>query len=158
MKRTAAGSRASAVHNEFKCLSFVDTDGIACAIVVSETYDERPGYSALGKTFQFVRKSEIYNKFRATWAKADKDMNYTELESGINEIMKQYMDPLKADKLLAIKYELEETKQIMYKNIDDLLAANEKIEDLVQKSQDLSDLSKGMARKAKDLNRCCIIL
>ncbi len=85
-------------------------------------------------------------------------MNYKELEGGMAEIMKQYMDPLKADKLLAIKYELEETKQIMYKNIDDLLAANEKIEDLVQKSNDLAELSKGMARKAKDLNRCCIIL
>jgi SMC interacting uncharacterized protein involved in chromosome segregation len=105
-----------------------------------------------------VRKSEIYSTFKSTWAKADKDMNYKELESGLKEIMTQYMDPLKADKLLAIKYELEETKQILYKNIDDLLAANERLEDLVQKSEDLAALSKGMARKAKDLNRCCIIL
>ncbi len=85
-------------------------------------------------------------------------MNYKELDAGMIEIMMQYMDPLKADKLLAIKYELEETKQIMYKNIEDLLAANERLEDLVQKSQDIADLSKGLARKSKDLNRCCIIL
>lgn len=139
-------------------MTFVDTEGLAVAIVVSKTYDERPGFSALGKTMQLVRKSEIYSKFKATWAKSDKDMNYKELDGELNEIMKQYMDPLKADKLLAIKYELEETKQIMYKNIDDLLAANEKLEDLIQKSEDLAALSKGMARKAKDLNRCCVIL
>lgn len=139
-------------------MSFVDNDNIACAIVVTKNYDERPGYSALGKTLQFIKNSEIYKKFKSTWSAADKDMAYKELESGMAEIMKQYMDPLKADKLLAIKYELEETKQIMYKNIEDLLESNERLEDLVQKSQDIADLSKGLARKAKDLNRCCTIL
>lgn len=41
------------------------------------------------------------------------------------------------------------------KNIDQMLDNNEKLEDLVSKSNDLSIQSKTFAKKSKEMNSCC---
>ncbi|SNW62648.1 Synaptobrevin/VAMP-like protein [Orpheovirus IHUMI-LCC2] len=62
------------------------------------------------------------------------------------------------DKMLKIRKELEETKDILYKTVDDILERGEKLEILIDKTNDLSVHSKIFAKKSRDLNRCCIIL
>ncbi|CAF1698565.1 unnamed protein product [Brassica oleracea var. botrytis] len=47
-------------------------------------------------------------------------------------------DPAEADKLLKIQRELDETKIILHKTIDSVLARGEKLDSLVEKSSDLS--------------------
>jgi synaptobrevin family protein YKT6 len=77
---------------------------------------------------------------------------------GIDQVLAKYQNPTEADKVLKIQKELEETKQIVVKNIDQLLERGEKLDDLAQKSNDLSFQSKAFASRAEDLNRCCVIL
>ena len=62
------------------------------------------------------------------------------------------------DKITQINNDLEETKQVLITSIEKMLERGEKIEDLVEKSEYLSNSSKTFAIKAKKLNRCCIIL
>lgn len=62
------------------------------------------------------------------------------------------------DKMLKIRQELQETKDILYKTVDDILERGEKLEVLIDKTNDLSAHSKIFAKKSRDLNRCCIIL
>jgi len=68
-----------------------------------------------------------------------------------------YQDPSKADKIHAINHELDETKKIMYKNIEKILDRGIKIDQLVEKSKDLSLSSKKFYKQSKNMNRCCII-
>ncbi|RYR68093.1 hypothetical protein Ahy_A03g014561 isoform E [Arachis hypogaea] len=50
-------------------------------------------------------------------------------------------DPAEADKLLKIQRELDETKIILHKTIDSVLARGERLDSLVEKSSDLSAAS-----------------
>ncbi|KAL9324045.1 hypothetical protein ACSQ67_008902 [Phaseolus vulgaris] len=52
-----------------------------------------------------------------------------------------HQDPAEADKLLKIQRELDETKIILHKTIDSVLARGEKLDSLVEKSSDLSAAS-----------------
>ncbi|XP_039123125.1 VAMP-like protein YKT61 isoform X5 [Dioscorea cayenensis subsp. rotundata] len=47
-------------------------------------------------------------------------------------------DPAEADKLLRIQRDLDETKIILHKTIDGVLAQGEKLDSLVEKNSDLS--------------------
>jgi len=61
-------------------------------------------------------------------------------------------------KIKQIQTELEEVKYIMINNIETILERGEKMEDLLIKTQYLSDASKQFVIETKKLNRCCIIL
>tara|TARA_B110000879_G_scaffold208453_1_gene294083 strand:- start:3278 stop:3877 length:600 start_codon:yes stop_codon:yes gene_type:complete len=66
-----------------------------------------------------------------------------------------YQDPENVDKVLAINNALDETKKIILKNIDKVLARGNDINILVKKSNDLSKSSKKFYKAAKKVNRCC---
>ncbi|KAF2317077.1 hypothetical protein GH714_011574 [Hevea brasiliensis] len=64
--------------------------------------------------------------------------------SVLNQVLDEYqknLDPAEADKLLKIQRELDETKIILHKTIDSVLARGEKLDSLVEKSSDLSAAS-----------------
>jgi len=89
------------------------------------------------------------------WASLSADTHFT--VEGLPELLKEYQDPAKADKITAIKKDLDDTSQIVMKSIDQLLERGEKLEDLVDRSEDLSFQSKAFAKKAEDLNSCCTL-
>ncbi len=70
----------------------------------------------------------------------------------------QYQQPDKVDNIMQIEKDLDETKAVLVKSIDQLLVRGEKLEDLAQKSQDLSFQSKAFMKKSEDLNSCCTII
>ena len=57
--------------------------------------------------------------------------------------MKEYDEPEKADDLTKIQDELKETKAVLHKTIESVLARGEKLDDLVAKSDQLSFASRG---------------
>ena len=67
----------------------------------------------------------------------------------------RYQDPAAADKLLQIQRELDETKIVLHKTIDSVLARGEKLDNLVEKSSDLSLASQMFYKQAKKSNSCC---
>jgi hypothetical protein len=67
----------------------------------------------------------------------------------------KYQDPAAADKLLQIQRELDETKVVLHKTIDSVLARGEKLDNLVEKSSDLSMASQMFYKQAKKSNSCC---
>jgi synaptobrevin family protein YKT6 len=81
------------------------------------------------------------------WASqtADKSISVPQLA----ELLKQYQNPQQVDQLMKIQADVDETKEIMVKNIDKLLDRNEKLEDLVAKSDDLSLQSKTFMKQSK---------
>lgn len=93
---------------------------------------------------------------RDAWkaVKADHGLRYAALDSTLAE----YQDPAKVDKIMKLDKQLAETKDILYKTIDAVLARGEKLEDLVEKSDHLSQQSKLFYKQAKKTNSCCSIM
>ncbi len=62
------------------------------------------------------------------------------------------------DKIDKIHKQLDDVKEIMHRNIEDVLNRGEKIDNLMIKADHLSQSSKTFYVGAKKLNRCCTIL
>ena len=64
--------------------------------------------------------------------------------------------PHEADKLLQIEKDLHEVKEIIHKNLADLLKKGEQLDELMVKSKDLNKVSVEFYKKAKKQNsKCC---
>ena len=75
----------------------------------------------------------------------------------VDEAIVKYQDPAQADSLTRIQQELEQTKVVLHKSIDSMLERGEKLDTLVEKSNDLNRQSKQFYKVAKKNNACCII-
>ena len=72
--------------------------------------------------------------------------------------MREWQNPLEADKLLRIEKELQEVQDIVHQNLQDLLKRGEAMDELMQKSSDLNKTSVEFYKKAKKANSgCCNI-
>jgi synaptobrevin family protein YKT6 len=76
---------------------------------------------------------------------------------GIEKLVSSPHQP-ELDKIGAIQRDLDVTKTTLLQGLDSLLARGEKLEDLVERSDQLSMTSKLFLREAKKTNRCCAIL
>jgi len=109
--------------------------------------------------FQFLKDAlELFGqRYKdTTWAGAFSDMNLK--VPGIEELLKKYQNPEEVDKLMKIRRDLDDTKEILIKSMDQLLARGEKLDELIQLSSDLSFQSKAFAKRTEELNSCCVIL
>ena len=72
-----------------------------------------------------------------------------------NKLLQQFQDPAQADQLTRIMNELEQTKLVLHETIEAALERGQKIDELMQKSNDLSGSSKMFFKTAKKQNQCC---
>ena len=56
---------------------------------------------------------------------------------------------------MVIEKELQSVTELMRKNLADMLRKGEKLDELMQKSKDLSGISVSFYKKAKKNNHCC---
>lgn len=79
-------------------------------------------------------------------------------DNDLKSIWKKYSNVADADKIGQVQKELDETKVIILESLQKLQIRGESLEQLVLKSDELSNSSKMFMQKSKDLNRCCIIV
>ena len=72
--------------------------------------------------------------------------------------MAKYQDPVNADQIMKIQKNLDETRDVLHKTIDSVLERGEKLEDLVERSGELSAQSKLFYKQAKRANSCCVVI
>lgn len=149
-QNTPAGTRQTIEmkDNPYVVHCYVRLDGLAASVISDKEYSERVAFSLIN---EIMREYEATNK--GAWKAEQKDKN--EEPKFLQEYIKKYQDPTEADKLLKIQKNLDEVKGIMHKNIDELLKRGVKLDDLMQKSEDLSATSVVFYQKSKDTNRCC---
>jgi synaptobrevin family protein YKT6 len=75
----------------------------------------------------------------------------------VEEYLAKYQDPAAADKVTKIQKDLDETTEILHKTIDSVLERGVKLDNLVERSDDLSKQSKMFYKQAKKTNSCCVI-
>ncbi|KMV66417.1 synaptobrevin/VAMP-like protein [Encephalitozoon cuniculi EcunIII-L] len=73
----------------------------------------------------------------------------------IEKLIEEYKDPASKHTLLQIQNEVEETKGALSKTLMAVLERNDKLEDLVAKSEHLCYETKLLFKSAKKKNRCC---
>ena len=76
----------------------------------------------------------------------------------VTAVFEQFYDPKQGDQLTRIQKDLEDTQEILEKALEDLLERGEKLDDLLQSSQDMSATSKQFVRQANSMNGCCSLL
>jgi len=76
----------------------------------------------------------------------------------LKDYLTKYQDPHQADSIMKIQKELDETKIVLHKTIESVLQRGEKIDDLVAKSDGLSNQSKMFYRKQDPERTFCFFL
>ncbi|KAF0775266.1 hypothetical protein AaE_001034, partial [Aphanomyces astaci] len=159
IKRTPKGQRQSIQHEgtnhiyvsvKYNCHVYVRQDGLAGIVVCDQEYPPRVAFALMNKFLEEFNK-ETNGEWRTSPSAANPDW------APLVKALEDYQDPSKADKISAIQKELDETTAVLSKTIDSVLERGEKLDDLVQKSQDLSSQSKVFYKQAKKTNSCCIL-
>lgn len=136
-KRTEAGQRQSITHEGYVVHCYVRSDGLGATVTTDLDYPARVAFVLIGQLLEdFVE----HVGGDANWK------NVTQPESvafpKLEEYLQKYQDPAAADKVTKIQKDLDETTQILHKTIDSVLERGVKLDNLVERSNDLSAQSK----------------
>ncbi|KAM7268771.1 hypothetical protein ACFE04_010937 [Oxalis oulophora] len=132
-RRTPPGQRQSVQHEEYKVHAY-NRNGLIALGFMDDHYPVRSSFSLLNQVLDEYQKN-----FGESWRTVQEDK--TEEWPYLKDALSKFQDPAEADKLLKIQRELDETKIILHKTIDSVLARGEKLDSLVEKSSDLSAAS-----------------
>lgn len=154
-ERTVQGSRQSVEGNsestglKMNVVFHAHTtlEGLGVVVVTDTEYPVRVAYSLINKSLEAF--SKVYPK--SVWLQTSLSLNCEQLK----ELLERFKDPKKADPILQVQEELNETKIVVHNAIEKVLQRGEKLEDLVSKSEQLSGMSKAFYKDAKKANACC---
>eukprot|EP00252_Welwitschia_mirabilis_P002187 TRINITY_DN12090_c0_g1_i1.p1 TRINITY_DN12090_c0_g1~~TRINITY_DN12090_c0_g1_i1.p1 ORF type:complete len:203 (-),score=35.00 TRINITY_DN12090_c0_g1_i1:312-920(-) len=149
-KRTPPGQRQSVQQDEYKVHCY-NKNGLCVVAFMDHHYPVRSAFSLINKIIE-----EYVKTFGESWRTVQSDSSQS--WPYLNEALTKFQDPAEADKLLKIQKDLDETKIILHKTIDSVLARGEKLDSLVEKSTDLSMASQMFYKQAKKTNQCCTLL
>jgi synaptobrevin family protein YKT6 len=134
------------------CYARVCGNGLGVAVVSDQEYPARVVFDLIQAAL------DLFNNCcdETIWKNLTSDTELT--VKGLDDLLIKYQKPEEVDKIAKINKELNETKEILHANINQLMKRGEKIESLVDKSNDLSFQSRIFLKKGKELNSCCVIL
>jgi len=150
-ERTPPGSRQSIEEDNVVFHAHCREDGLIGLVACDSEYPWRVAFSLIGKMLDEF--TTMYPK-PDLWTGNEKDTPYVALKDHIA----RYQNPEEADAIQKIYKELDETKDILHKNLDTLLDRGEKLDDLVSKSEGLSSNSKMFYKQARKTNSCCVVM
>ncbi len=148
VQRTKPTQKNVVDEGDFVCQTYVSMDNLACAVVTDKTYTTRVALSLCALVIQEF-KATHQNKWNSATADVQLD---TPL---LKELIVKYQKPDEADNISRIQKELDEVKEILHHSMEDLLNRGEKLENIIERSEDLSASSKQFLWQAKKNNQCC---
>lgn len=148
-ERCAEGSRQSVEEDQCVFHAHARADGLVGVVICDPEYPWRVAFSLIGKMMEEF--TTLYPE--DTWTGNPGDTPYKAME----QHLVKYQNPDEADSMSKIYKDLDETKDILHKNMETLLDRGEKLDDLVDKSEGLSMSSKMFYKQAKKANGCCTI-
>jgi synaptobrevin family protein YKT6 len=148
VERTAVGARQSVREGEYMCHVYVRNDRLGGVVISDQEYPHRVAHTMIGKVLE-----EFSNAVPPTeWPSGTPAIvNYP----GLDAILAKYQNPRGADAMCRIQADLDETKIILHNTIGSVLERGEKLDDLVAKSETLSETSKVFYKTARKTNSCC---
>mmetsp|Transcript_24360 Transcript_24360/g.37573 ORF Transcript_24360/g.37573 Transcript_24360/m.37573 type:complete len:161 (-) Transcript_24360:92-574(-) len=149
-KRTQPGQRQSITHESFVVHCYVRSDGLGGTVTTDLEYPARVAFVMLTQMMD-----DFTNAVGDSWKSVEipESVAFPQME----EYLQKYQNPAEADKVTKIQKDLDETTQILHKTIDSVLERGVKLDNLVERSDDLSRQSKMFYKQAKKSNSCCVI-
>lgn len=138
------------IYVEYYVHVYMRTDGLCGCVTCDAEYPPRVAYTLLTKIL------DEYTQFNPGWQKETRNEATTWPQ--LDQAVVKYQDPAQADQIMKIQKNLDETRDILHNTIDNVLARGEKLEDLVERSGELSAQSKLFYREAKRANSCCSVV
>lgn len=152
-ERTNPGVRQKIEQEAYVGHVFVRHDGCAGIVVTDAAYPTRVAFNLINKvTDEFMAKFPR-NRWN-TITPATTATMFPELKAALVK----YQEPQAADPMMKVQRELDETKIVLHKTMESLLQRGEKLDDLVNKSDQLSSQSKMFYKTAKKTNSCCYLM
>lgn len=138
------------VHNQyvFHVLKVVD---IVAVVVTSSDYLDGIAFSLAKKTIY-----QLLDEYPKVISLTTVD-TYIKSDS-IKQLFILYKNQLQASKIHKIQHNLDETLSITTNLLEKILERGQKLDDLVEQSNDLSNSTRVFYKKTKELNRCCILM
>jgi len=149
-ERTPQGQRQTVQENNYTAHIY-NRGGpgqLAGIIITDHEYPMRPAFSLITK---------FLDDFSSQYPQATFNDPST-ISFSLDQYIKRYQDPTQADTIMKVQQELDETKVILHKTIESVLARGEQLDTLVDRSSALSAQSKLFYKTAKKQNSCCIIM
>ncbi|KAG7192236.1 palmitoyltransferase [Scheffersomyces spartinae] len=152
-ERTEAGQRQSVEEKGYICHAYTRSDGLSCAVITDKEYPIRPAHTLMNKVVDEYLSLHPASEWSSI-TQTTSALHYDSLDTYI----KKYQNPAQADSIMKVQQELDETKVVLHKTIESVLARGEKLDSLVNKSEALSSTSKMFYKQAKQTNSCCVII
>lgn len=135
-------------NSNYKAFVQVQNNELSAVVVAEEKYPKEVAFFLLKNIL-----SEYESKSGETWEKIMIDQN--EPCPFLQKLLSEYKNPNEVYKIFKIQEGLDDIKEIMYKNIEQVMRRGENLEHLQQKAETLSDHSGEFFLKAKKQNECC---
>lgn len=148
MERTLAATRQSVKEQAYMCHVYVRADNLAAVLIGDHEYPNRVAHTFITKVLDDFSAKVPPDQWRDG---KESTIDFAHLPA----LLSRYQNPSVADALTKIQEDLDETKIILKNTITAALDRGEKLDDLVQKSEDLSIQSKAFYKTAKKTNACC---
>ncbi|CCE61856.1 hypothetical protein TPHA_0B01840 [Tetrapisispora phaffii CBS 4417] len=151
--RTSAGQRQSVEEGNYVGHVYARSEGVCGVLITDKEYPVRPAYTLLNKILDEYLVAHQPSEWENI-TETNENLKFKELEIYINK----YQDPSQADAIMKVQQELDETKIVLHKTIENVLQRGEKLDNLVDKSESLTASSKMFYKQAKKTNSCCVIV
>lgn len=133
---------------EYEVHAFVRTDGLAATTTCDKEYPTRAAFNML---------VTLLDQFAATTAWQMETRHESVRFPPLNEALENAQNPAVYDKIMKIQNDLDDTTAVLHQTIENLLERGEKLDSLVERSDDLSKQSKMFYKQARKTNSCCIV-
>jgi len=159
-KRVPAGQRSSVEHEEYICHVHSRANRVVAVALCDREYPPRVAFTFLMKAHEAFA-ARVPDE---TWLATTRAAAEAAAEGGpchvaeLDGELVRYRDPATADSIMKMQNDLDETKIILHKTIDSVLERGVKLDQLVEKSNDLSVSSKMFYQTAQDQNSCCSMM
>eukprot|EP00629_Pelagomonadales_sp_RCC1024_P013217 CAMPEP_0119260014 /NCGR_PEP_ID=MMETSP1329-20130426/595_1 /TAXON_ID=114041 /ORGANISM="Genus nov. species nov., Strain RCC1024" /LENGTH=194 /DNA_ID=CAMNT_0007259427 /DNA_START=60 /DNA_END=644 /DNA_ORIENTATION=+ len=150
--RVEAGQRITIEQEQMKGYqvhAFVRKDGLAATTTCDKEYPARAAFNML---------SNLLEQFAATVPGWQTETRHDFIEfPPLADALKIGQDPAAYDRIIKIQNDLDDTTVVLHQTIDNLLERGEKLDSLVERSDDLSRQSKMFYKQARKTNSCCLL-
>lgn len=143
-KNVTAGARTSVKHEGYLCHLYASPAGVTAVCFADAEYPARVAFGYLSKVCEdFVQATG------GQLSSSVEDNCMSAFQTKHLQLLKQFQDPSQADQLTKIMNELEQTNLVLHETIEAALERGQKIDTLIDKSNDLSGSSKMFYKTAK---------
>jgi len=152
ISRIKSGSRVTVEQEQmqdYQVHAFLREDGLAATTTCDKEYPPRAAFNLLAKVL------DDFAAAAPSWRSETRQDSIS--FPPLAEMLKAAQDPASFDKLTKIKGDLDETTAVLHQTIDNLLERGEKLDSLVERSDDLSKQSKMFYKQARKTNSCCVV-